>query len=117
MMMIAASSLLASGWTLDAGARMAARAPAASKAGGSILDLPQAERWCTDNGLSERHLLKVYGHLFRRGGEFTPAALHTDAELPRATADAMCAHFCGTASSRVVQRVPSDLKLCATRRG
>ena len=108
--MLSISSCLFPGWTLDAGARLAARAPpAVSKPGEtSILDLPEAERWCTENGLSERHLLNVYRHLFRRDGDMTPAALHTGAELPRAMADAMCTHFRGTASSRVVQRVPSD---------
>ena len=100
-----------SAWTLDAGARMASpvRPPAATNAGGSILDLPQAERWCTDNGMTERHLLGVYRHLFRRGGAFTPAALHAGAEVPKAKAEALCDHFSGgVTTSRIVQRVPSE---------
>ena len=99
-------------WTLDAGARMAAPThPTAAHVagGGGILDLTQAERWCTDNGLSERHLLSVYRHLFRRDGEFTPDALHSAAELPRGKADELCSRFSGgVATSRVVQRVPSE---------
>ena len=97
-------------WTLDTGARIGSspnKLVANSDTPASILDLPRAEQWATDAGLSERHLLNVYRHLFRRGGEFTPAAIHNDAEMPKAAAVAMCEGFSGS-TSHVVRRVPSE---------
>ena len=100
-----------SSWTLESGARIAGSSrnmlAASSAAPVSILDLPLAEQWANDAGLSARHLLNVYRHLFRRGGEFTPAAIHNDAELPKAAALAMCDAF-ASSTSKVVQRVPSE---------
>ena len=108
--MLLALRSLATSWTLDAGARMSPPAAAASphdaSPGASILDLQRAERWCTDAGLSEAQLRSVYGHLFRRGGAFTPAALH-EAGLSAASATALCDAFDGV-TSRVVERVPSE---------
>jgi adenine C2-methylase RlmN of 23S rRNA A2503 and tRNA A37 len=99
-----------SAWTLSAGSRIApfSKHHYPMTAGSSILDLHAAELWCTERGLTERHLANVYRHLLRRGGEFEPAALHAGAELPRASAEAMCDHFGGVLTSRVVERVPSD---------
>ena len=96
-------------WTLDTGARLpgsAARVSAAS--GGSILDVAAAEQWCTANGLKERHLFDVYRHLFMRGGEFTAASLNEDAHLPLKYSTALCGHFVGVTTSKVVSRVPSE---------
>ena len=107
MLALAATS---AAWTLEAGARIAASPGigATDGASRSILNLPIAEQWCTDAGLSERHLLSVYRHLFRRGGEFTAEALNQEAELPRAAANAMFEHFSGVETSRIVKRVPSE---------
>jgi len=104
-------------WTLDSGARIAAAAVRPNGPGvrpngpggagpRSILDLHSAEEWCTAAGLSEGHLLRVYGHLFRRSGAFAADALHRDAGLARETASAMCDAFAGL-TSRVVERVAS----------
>lgn len=100
------------GWTLEHGARIAA-APLTRKFTEvehrtSILSLPHAERWFTDNGLTERHLLNVYTHIFRRGGEWSADAIHIGAEMPRVLARKMCDDFDGITTSRVVERVPSD---------
>ena len=104
-------TLATSSWTLDAGARMSPPAAAASShstaaSPHSILDLQRAERWCTEAGLSEAQLRSVYGHLFRRGGAFTPAALH-EAGLSATSATALCDAFDGV-TSRVLERVPSE---------
>ena len=86
-------------WTLNAGERIAAAAAAAAGAAGklssplSILDLPQAEHWCTEKALKEQHLQNVYRHLFRNGGSFDAESLHSHAELPREKAAALCAHL------------------------
>ena len=108
--MLLALRSLATSWTLDAGARMSPPAAAAASphnaSPASILDLQRAERWCTDAGLSEAQLRSVYGHLFRRGGAFTPAALH-GAGLSATSAAALCDAFDGV-TSRVVERVPSE---------
>ena len=100
-------------WTLTSGARIAAQSVSiaeASHAGGSdsILNLPLAEAWFTEHGLTERHLLNVYRHLFRREGEFTPDALHRQAEVPRKAATAMCESFAGVTTSKIAERVPSE---------
>ena len=100
-------------WTLNAGERIAAAAAAAGAAGKlssplSILDLPQAEHWCTEKALKEQHLQNVYRHLFRNGGSFDAESLHSHAELPREKAAALCAHFAGVTTTKIVQRVPSE---------
>ena len=101
-------------WTLNAGERIAAAAAAAAGAAGklssplSILDLPQAEHWCTEKALKEQHLQNVYRHLFRNGGSFDAESLHSHAELPREKAAALCAHFAGVTTTKIVQRVPSE---------
>lgn len=104
------SAAITSAWTLDTGSRIASTVAARPQltAGNSVLDLPCAEQWFTAAGLSERHLLNVYRHLFRRGGAFTPEELHVGAELPRTEAAAMCKHFAGVTTSRIVERVPSE---------
>ena len=112
-MLHALATLVSASWTLETGARIAAPSVSSSSAavslrGSSILDLPLAERWFNEQGLSQRHLLNVYRHVFRRGGAFTPHALNTQAELPRAAANALCDQFAGSTTSSVVERVPSE---------
>ena len=95
-------------WRLDAGSRIAAMAMTTQSASSSILNLPLAEQWCTDHSLTQRHLLNVYGHIFRRDGSFDADALHSHAEIPRDKAGAMAARFSGVLTSEVVKRVPSE---------
>ena len=99
-------------WTLATGERLTGslhKAAAATTSGGSILDLAAAEQWCTANRLKERHLFDVYRHLFKRGGEFTAASLHEDADLPLKYSTALCGHFFGgVTTSKIVDRVPSE---------
>lgn len=98
-------------WSLDAGARISFRTPDPSAIAAlwplSILDLARAEQWSTEAGWSEEQLRSVYGHLFRRGGDFTPTALHEQAGLSRASAEAMCENFVAL-RSRIVERIPSE---------
>jgi len=98
----------AASWTLDAGARIetSIRASALVPVGTSILDLAHAEAFCTAAGGTPMQLQAVYRHLFRRGGEFTPEALHSEAELPRQMAANLCGVFVKS-TSRVVQQVES----------
>jgi adenine C2-methylase RlmN of 23S rRNA A2503 and tRNA A37 len=108
-MLLALLPTVITAWTLDTGARLAGSAARASTtSGGSILDVAAAEQWCTANGLKERHLFDVYRHLFMRGGEFTAASLNEDAHLPLKYSTALCGHFVGVTTSKVVSRVPSE---------
>jgi adenine C2-methylase RlmN of 23S rRNA A2503 and tRNA A37 len=97
-------------WSLYAGERIAAAAGATGKLSSplSILDLPQAEHWCTGQALKEQHLQNVYRHLFRNGGSFDAESLHSHAELPREKAAALCEAFAGVTTSKIVQRIPSE---------
>ncbi len=101
-------------WTLDSGARIPAVRRSSSSipsstysSPASVLALPHIEEFCNAAGLSERHLLNVYRHLFRRGGELSAAALRSEAEMPKAAAEALCEHFV-IVTSTVVKRVPSE---------
>ena len=105
---------LSDAWTLDMGARIGPtplatrQLVAEEQQRTSILDLPRAEHWFTEHGLTEKHLLNVYGHLFRRGGEWSAEALHGSAEVPRVLARALCDDFAGVTTSKVVKRVKSE---------
>lgn len=53
-------------------------------------------------------MFNVYRHVFQRGGEFTAASLHEDAELPLKYSTSLCNHFSGVTTSKIVSRVPSE---------
>ena len=96
-------------WTLDAGSRIAIPLPHSPPARPphppSILDLEAAETYFTSEGIPPAHLQAVYRHLFRRNGDFSPAALH-EAGLPKKASAALCSSF-ASCTSRVVERVES----------
>ena len=99
-------------WTLDAGSRIhlppsPEKSEFSTATPVSIFDLQRAERWSNEAGLTEAHLRNVYGHLFRRRGEFSADSLHKHAGLSHKSATALCEHFV-LATSRVVERVPSE---------
>jgi len=120
-LLIATSAIHCVGWSLTAGDVHGGRGggstptapveprPFVPRPGvrSSILDLPFAEAWCTEQGLQPAHLQKVYGHLFTKGGAWEAEALAAIG-LPRKVARRMCDEFVVSTSKVVGAPVESE---------